>query len=34
MDPVERKAFLYSRAQFNGGTVDWKTGAITFPRAP
>ena len=33
MGMYERKAFLYVTAMQNGGSVDWKTGRITFPKA-
>jgi hypothetical protein len=32
MEPLERKAFLYSHAGFNRGTVNWKTGTVSYPK--
>jgi len=32
MGPIERKAFIYCQAQFNRGMVDWRTGAVSYPK--
>jgi hypothetical protein len=32
MDPIERKAFLYCRAELNRGTVNWATGEVSYPK--
>lgn len=34
MDPVERKAFLYCQAEFNGASVNWRNGEITPKPTP
>lgn len=32
MDPLDRRAFLYSAAIMDGAKVDWTTGDISFPQ--
>jgi hypothetical protein len=29
---MERKAFLYCAAEFEGRIIDWQTGTITTPK--
>lgn len=32
MHPIERRAFLYYAAMLDGGTVNWTTGEVKFPK--